>query len=158
MRVFLLQTESILFVLFTLCCCFANAQDHINYLSLKQSQKVYSCTKHDIESVNITIRNLQSLDTSAIVIGLSDYFYDLGMAYFIKEGLIKQKGSYEQAIIHFERSLQLDKKRGAAYNNLAIIYYFRDEFDKAKTQIKLYKKFTPKKYRDKEIIDLIENL
>ena len=135
---------------------FVDAQEQINYLELRDSQKSFTCSKNDIESVDISLKNLLSLDTTKISIGLSDYFYDLGMAYYIKSEMYGESEFRSSSIQSFESCIKKDKKRGSAYHNLSIIYFLHQDNSKAKEYIKLYKKHTPKKYWDREFIEMVE--
>jgi len=133
----------------------AVAQDKINYLSIRDSQKIFTCSKNDLESVNLSIKNLLALDTSHITKGLPDYFYDLGMAYYIKSEMHGESEFSKSSINAFERCIEKDKKKGNAYHNLSLIYHFHQAYPKAKEYLKLYKKYTPKKYWDTEFIDMV---
>jgi hypothetical protein len=98
-----------------------NAQDKINYLEFRDSQKSFTCSKNDLESVNISLKNLLSLDTSVITTGLADYFYDLGMAYYVKSEMYSESHFRPSCIQSFESCIKKDKKRGSAYHNLSVI-------------------------------------
>jgi tetratricopeptide (TPR) repeat protein len=143
----------IVFLIFS--CQIAKTQDQRNYTEIKESQKKFTCSKNDLESVNITLKNLLELDTSKISIGLSDYFYDLGMAYYIKSEMYGESQFRPYSIKAFESCIKKDKKRGNAYHNLSVIYYLYQAYPKAKEYLKLYKKHTPKKYWDRELIEMV---
>jgi hypothetical protein len=52
--------------------------------------------------------------------------------------------------------INLNKRNSAAYNNLAIAYLQKNQNDKAKEILILYKKYTKRKYWDKSLIKQIE--
>lgn len=150
-----LVIKCVLIVFLIFSCQIVKTQDQINYLEIKESQKKFTCSKNDLESVNTTLKNLLELDTSKISIGLSDYFYDLGMAYYIKSEMYGESQFRPSSIKAFESCIKKDKTRGNAYHNLSIIYYLHQDYPKAKEYLKLYKKHTPKKYWDKEFIEMV---
>lgn len=134
----------------------ANAQNNVNYFEIKSEIKKTSCTEHTIEAVNETVKALLAIDTNAISKGLSEYYYDLGMAYYMKSEGFKETEFRELSIKYFLKCLEKDKKKSNAYLNISLIYFINNMYDKAKIYLKLYKKNTPKKYWDLETIETIE--
>ncbi|MBP7103209.1 MAG: hypothetical protein KBA86_08165 [Bacteroidales bacterium] len=115
-----------------------------------------SCTRVDTLSVNMTLKNLLAMDTLKITNGLSDYYYDLGMNYYMKAILYKQNNWFDLSIASFNKCISIDSTRGDCYYNISLIYYFLKNISKAKSYLVLYKKYTPEAYWDKEFIDIID--
>ncbi len=133
-----------------------NNQDSIDYFKIRNEKVSTSCTKVDTFSVNMTLKNLLSMDTLKITNGLCDYYYDLGMNYYLKAALYKQDNWFYLAIASFNKCISIDSTRGDCYHNISLIYYFLKDIGKAKSYLVLYKKYTAEPYWDKEFIDRIE--
>ncbi|MFZ4740601.1 MAG: tetratricopeptide repeat protein [Bacteroidales bacterium] len=132
------------------------AQNLIDYNQIKEKVVHTSCTENSLDSVELTLKNLLEIDTLKISDGHYQYCYDLGMTYFVKAFMYEQKEFVNQTIASFNKCISIDKKNGSAYMNLAIIYHANKQFELAKTNLKLYKKYTRKKYWDKETIKELE--
>ena len=133
------------------------AQDSIVYSEIRKETVEWSCTKFDKNSVNLTLKNLLAVDTLKITKGLWNYYYDLGMTYYMKAGLYEQNEWHYLAISSFKKCIPIDKKSGDAYHNIAFCYYFTGDIKNAKIFLKLYKKYTKKEYWDNDFIERVEN-
>jgi hypothetical protein len=109
-------------------------------------------------NVDSTFANLLKLDTNKIKNGLEEYYYDLAMMYLFKGAFYEEKIDEfgNEAIKYNIRCINLNKRNSAAYNNLAIAYLQKNQNDKAKEILILYKKYTKRKYWDKSLIKQIE--
>jgi tetratricopeptide (TPR) repeat protein len=132
------------------------AQDSIDYIKIKKETSGLSCTNYDTTLVNQSIKNLLALDTLKISNGLIEYYYDLGMSFYLKAALYKQNELFYQSISCFQKCITIDSTYGDAYHNIALMHYYLKDYEKAKTYIDLYKKYTPEKYRDNNLIGNIE--
>jgi len=143
--------------LLVLLISFSTAQNTIDYIKIKKETSTTSCVQHDTNSVNLSIKNLLAIDTLKITNGLLEYRYDLGMNYYLKAALYKQNEWFYLAISNFKKCIAIDKKYGPAYYNIALIYRFLGDNANAKVYLNLYKKYTKKKYWDKDFISRVEN-
>jgi hypothetical protein len=80
------------------------------------------------------------------------------MTYYVKSEMYEESELRDLTISTFKKCVSTNKKRGDAYHNLSLIYYLHGQNDLAKKYLKLYKKYTDKKYWDKEFIEKIEKL
>lgn len=146
-----------LFVFLSLMFCETlYAQNLIDYNQIREKVVHTSCTENSLDSVDLTLKNLLEIDTLKISDGHYRYYYDLGMCYYVKALMYEQKEFINQVITSFNKCISIDKKNGSAYNNLAIVYLQGKQFELARINLKLYKKYTRKKYWDKETIKEIE--
>lgn len=132
------------------------AQGTIDYNKIRNQTVLHSCTITNSDTVELTLKNLLALDTLLIKKGLDNYFYDLGMTYYIKGYMGLQKEYKNLAITTFRKCTIINSKRGDAYYNLSLIYLIEKNYSQAKVMLILYKKHTRKKFWDKDLIDLIE--
>lgn len=128
------------------------AQNAIDYDKIRPE----TCKSVDSSTIDAMIENLLKIDTSKISNGLCDYYYDLGMMYYEKSYMLGQPEFRDLCIRSFNKCLAINKKGSDAYYNLCLIYYFDKHYNKAKEYVKLYKKYTKKKYWDKTFIDMVE--
>lgn len=135
-----------------------NSQETIDYIKIKKSINGISCMNANQTNVDSTFANLLKLDTNKIKNGLEEYYYDLAMMYFFKVAYCEEKLEEfgNEAIKYNIRCINLNKKNSAAYNNLALVYLHKNQNDKAKEILILYKKYTKRKYWDKSLIEQIE--
>jgi hypothetical protein len=146
--------------LITLALLLSNAglaQQKIDYLQIRNDIVKSTCTTKDPEIYKQDLANLLALDTTTIGKGLSAYYYDLGMIYYGMFGFEEGK-FHPEAFTCMRRCVELDKKNGAAYLNLSIMFYFEKDSAKAKEYAHLHKKHTRKKYRDNDYLVRIESL
>ena len=139
-----------------LLCETLYAQNLIDYNQIREKVVHTSCTENSLDSVELTLKNLLEIDTLKISDGHYRYYYDLGMTYCVKTLKYEQKEFLNQTIASFNKCISIDKKNGSAYMNLTIVYNANKQFELAKTNLKLYKKYTRKKYWEKETIKELE--
>lgn len=129
-----------------------HAQKWIDYLKIRE----ISCSNNDSISMNQSLENLLKIDATTIKKGLDQYYYDLGMVYYSKVYLFKEKEFIAKAISCFENCFRNDKKKWEAYKNLVIIYCYENNIEMAKKYILLYKKYCKKENWDNQLIQIIE--
>ena len=132
------------------------AQGQVNYADIKAQHKHFKCDDTNLDSVNLTLEHLLAIDTLTLASGLDDYYYDLGMAYYVKSEMHQQAEYRDLAIAAFHHCVRVNEERGSAYYNLSVIYALHHQLDEAKWYLALYKKHTKKKYWDKGFIAHIE--
>jgi len=154
----MLQRHTLLTLTFLLLIFIpTHGQQTFNYLEIRKDLVKSTCTTNDVEINKQDLANLMALDTSTIGKGLSEYYYDLGMLYYNTFGFEEGK-FHPEAFTCMRRCVELDKKNGAAYLNLSIMFYFEKDIAKAKEYADLHKKHTRKKYRDNDYLVRIDSL
>ena len=133
------------------------AQDTINYNEISKDIVLNSCGNVNLEKTETTYDNLTELDTNKITAGLSRYYSDLGMTLFLLSVYKGEAHYLDDAIENYKKSIQIEKKNGNAYHELAFIYFnMKKDTINAKKYIRLYKKYTKEENQDVELIEKIE--
>jgi tetratricopeptide (TPR) repeat protein len=135
---------------------FAWTQNQVAYADIKAQHKHFKCDDTNLDSVNLTLEHLLAIDTLTLASGLDDYYYDLGMTYYVKSEMHQQAEYRDLAIAAFNDCVKVNQERGSAYYNLSLMYALHHQLDEAKLYLDLYKKYTKKKYWDKGFIARIE--
>ena len=147
-------------VLFFLVLIFQStlsAQKTIDYTELSKKVIHVGCTQTNIDSVDLTLKELLEIDSTQISKGLYDYYFDLGSVYYMKSFMHKQKEFHDHVYYCNYKCISIDNKKGDAYHEIAVIAYMDKKYALATTSIRLYKKYTEKEYWDKDLISFIEN-
>lgn len=150
--------KSITTALFLTLSSLISAQESIDYLKIRNELVRTSCTEISLDTVELTLKNLLSIDSTKITEGLAHFYYDLGMTYLEKSLIHEQKEFLPQMILNFQNCISVDKKYHNAYLNLSIYYHSKEQYDLAKSYIVNYKKYCKKKYWDKEYIEMLEKI
>src|SRR5688572_33233396 len=90
-----------------------------------------------------SVRDLEILRSLARRINPNDpgAHNNLGVVYY-------NKGLYEEAILHFERALELDPRMQVAERNLQIAYFHTGFFEKLITQLREWLDSNPTDYKE----------
>lgn len=136
---------------------YSHAQDKINYTQIRKSTIHYSCTENNIDSINLTLNQLLKIESTNISSGKDEYYYDIGLIYYIKSIIEKKPELLTASIKNFNNAILINPKNGSSYLNLSLVYYFQKKFSLANENLKKYKKYTKKKYWDRSTIKVIEN-
>ena len=134
------------------------SQNSIDYQSIRNDKVHNTCVKPTLEGADLTIKDLSAIDTSKIIKGLYEYWFDMGMSYYMKALMFKQDEFRYKDIECFNKCVRINKKNSDAYRNLANCYYFYKKYDLVKVNLELYKKYCGKKYLDKGFIAQMEKL
>lgn len=145
-------------VLFLTISSLISAQESIDFLKIRKELVRTSCSEISLDTVELTLKNLLSIDSTKITEGLAQYYYDLGMTYLEKSLIHEQKEFLPQMILNFQNCISVDKKYHNAYLNLSIYYHSVKQYDLAKSYIVNYKKYCKKKYWDKDFIEMLEKI
>ena len=133
------------------------SQDTINYNEISKDIVLNTCGNVNLETAETTYKNLTELDTNKITAGMSRYYSDLGMTLYLLSLYKGEKHYLNDAIENYKKSIQINKKNGHAYRQLAFIYfYMKKDTIKAKKYISFYKKYKKEEDQDMELIKKIE--
>lgn len=148
----------------------AFSQKGIDYYKISHSIDFIKDTP-SMRAIDSSIQKLTTMDTSQIFKALDLYYFDLGMAYYIKyaekvNAELPTNGYDSLAIFSFEKAISVDKKRslnyhksiaGFSHHMLAFIYYSEKNYSLAKTNMDLSKSLMKKKDWDNDLISAIES-
>lgn len=134
-----------------------SAQKTIDYNEISKDLFLVGCTNTSLDYVDLTLKNLLTIDSTKISKGLYDYYFDLGSAYYMKSFMHKQNEFHDHVYYCNYKCISIDNKRGDAYHEIAVVAYLDKKYMLASTSLLLYKKCTDKKYWDKDLITLIES-
>ena len=142
----------IIFCLVLLYISFGLQAQKKNYLKFRDELLSPSCGKvHDSAEVFTIIQRLENFDTTSINKNLHIYYEDLGHYYW----LASSRGGeiyFYKAIPVLNLALNHKPNSQKALWNLAFIYGFLHECEKAKAYFATYHQYYPKAYESQDII------
>jgi len=130
----------------------------IDYRDIRYSVYLIPCGAPDSASVWMSIRNLESLDTSNINKHLNEYYTDLGNCYWLLSNGNKGVEYKKLALKADLGALYHKPKDTKALWNTSFIYFSMGNCDRGKYYMALYKKYTPKRFFNAESIEQEKNL
>jgi len=142
-------------------------------ITIQAQKKDYLKTRHKIalscgETIDSShvfenIHKLEALDTSRIKKNLHQYYLDLGAAYWLASGL-KQKPYADKSIVAFNKVFYHEPHNRRALWDLAFVYGFLHNCERARAYFVEYHKYTPVMFdtvyssqQEKELLDKCES-
>jgi hypothetical protein len=142
----------VVFCLILLCISIELQAQSKNYLKYRDELLNPACGKiHDSTEVFTIIQHLENFDTSSINKNLQVYYEDLGYYYWLASSLGGEIYFYK-AIPVLSSALYHQPNSQKALWNLAFVYGFLHECEKAKAYFATYYRYYPKAYESQNVI------
>ncbi len=136
----------------------ALASQKINYRDIRYTVYMLPCGAPDSASVWASIHNLEALDTTKITKHINEYYTDLGTCYWLVSGGKNGEKYRKLALKTDSGALYHNPKDTKALWNASVDYFSIGDCEKGKYYMTLYKKYTPKRFVDKEDETEINNM
>jgi hypothetical protein len=147
----------IFYTLLFLTSTFIQAQK-VDYLKVRDDLVVLTCGEPiDSSDVLTSIRNLEALDTNKIKKHIHEYYIDLGTYYWLAGGLTN-KDYADKSIAALITALYHQPNSPRAFWDLAFVYGFLYDCEKAKAYFALYHKNTRIEYQNEYATEQENNL
>lgn len=140
----------IFFIAFMIILPFAAKAQKVDYLKIRDELVVLTCGgPKDSADVFGSIRRLETFDTTKIKKNIHLYYLDLGNYYWLA-GASENQTYADKAITALNKALFHEPNNSRALWDLAFIYGFHHECDKAKYYFNEYHKNVPKAYETED--------
>lgn len=146
--------RSVFLLIVLLQCLNAKAQK-VDYLEMRDTLTYLSCVKVSPDTIDLSLKNLQSLDVNSIDTNLSHYYYDLGWAYFFKSAYTKDQSWKDLSDLAYFKCYSLDSNYVSALWNLASHYSGSGECKLSNVLLDEYEKRCPKEYFKAEDVKMV---
>ncbi len=133
-------------------------QKTFDYEKYRKDLYGLSCSNTTKAGIDSSLINLEKIDSNNISNGAEFFNYDLGMVYYNYGCYYKDKRVeyFNKSIAVLSRNISIGKLISESYYMIAFLYDGLNMHIEAKDYLKLYKKYTKKKYWDMDLIKSIE--